>query len=275
MPNKLASLFILIISITCLIGAAAPESQPPPNNPNNNLEFDYKIALKYSQEAIGKTIGDYTLTDSTGKTISMAEFRGKPLVMSLIYTTCYHTCPMTTQHLARVVRIARDALGEDSFAVATIGFDTLFDSPEAMRYFATQQKVNINDWYFLSVTAKTINALIKDLGFTTFPSPRGHDHIVQATVIDATGKIYQQVYGEVFDIPLLVEPLKQLVLGQAKPEQPFLEDLINKVRFFCTVYDPSRDAYHFDYSIFIGMFISGSIILLIIFFLVREFLRKP
>jgi len=274
MPNKLASLFILIISITCLIDAAASDSK---SLDNQGSEFDYKIALKYSQEAIGKTIGDYKLTDSTGKTISsLAEkFRGKPLVISLIYTTCYHTCPMTTQHLARVVRIARDALGEDSFAVVTIGFDTLFDSPEAMRHFKTQQKVNINDWYFLSVTAKTINALIKDLGFTTFPSPRGHDHIVQATVIDGNGKIYQQVYGEVFDTPLLVEPLKQLVLGQPKPEQPFLEDLINRVRFFCTVYDPSRNAYHFDYSIFVGMFISGSIILLIIFFLAREFFRKP
>ncbi len=243
--------------------------------PNSRSEFDYKTALKISQEAIGKTVGGYKLIDSSGKPISLLELRGKPLVISFIYTTCYHTCPMTTQNLARIVRIAREALGEDSFAVATVGFDTQFDNPKSMRYFAKQQRVDIDAWYFLSVDGKIINSLITDLGFTSFPSPRGYDHIVQATIIDAEGKVYQQVYGEVFDTPLLVEPLKQLILGQAKPQQPFLDDLISKVRFFCTVYDPSTDAYRFDYSIFIGMFISGSIILLIIFFLVREFLRKP
>ncbi len=235
-------------------------------------EFDYKTALKLSQDAIDHTIGDYIFTDSTGKTISTTDFRGKPLVISLIYTSCYHTCPMTTRHLARVVQIARDALGADSFAVATIGFDTPHDTPEAMRYFANKQ--GVDSWHFLSADAETLKALIKDLGFIFFASPRGYDHIVQATVVDAEGKIYRQVYGEVFDTPLLVEPLKQLVFGQSKPQEPFLTDLINKVRFFCTTYDPSTDAYHFDYSIFIGMFIGASIIFFTIVFIVREFLRK-
>jgi len=78
----------------------------------------------------------------------------------------------------------------------------------------------------------------------------------------------------VFDTPLLVEPLKDLVLGRPKPEQTFVSGLIDKVRFFCTTYDPSRDAYHFDYSLFIGLFIGASIILWGGVFVVRELLRK-
>ena len=79
------------------------------------------------------------------------------------------------------------------------------------------------------------------------------------------------MYGEVFDTQLLVEPLKELVLGQPRPNQTLLSELINKVRFFCTTYDPARDAYHFDYSLFIGMSIGFSIILTGIILLVREF----
>jgi len=92
-------------------------------------------------------------------------------------------------------------------------------------------------------------------------------------VIDAEGRVYRQVYGEVFDTPLLVEPLKELVLGQPRPNQTLLSELINKVRFFCTTYDPARDAYHFDYSLFIGMAIGASIILTGLILLVREVRR--
>ena len=95
--------------------------------------------------------------------------------------------------------------------------------------------------------------------------------MVQATIIDADSVIYRQVYGEVFDTPLLIEPLKELILGRPQPNQTILADLVNKVRFFCTNYDPASDSYHFDYSLFIGMIIGALIILLIVVFLFKEY----
>ena len=85
------------------------------------------------------------------------------------------------------------------------------------------------------------------------------------------------MYGEVFDTPLLIEPLKELILGSPRPDQTLISDLINKVRFFCTNYDPASDSYHFDYSLFIGMLIGALIIILGLSFLVREFYygRRP
>ena len=256
MQLLLTNLFLLI---TIVVSASEPTS----------IDFDYKIALKNSQDAIGNVIGDYILVDTNENPFILK--RNKPFVLSLIYTSCYHTCPMTTRNLAKVVKIAREALGHDSFDVVTIGFDTKLDNPKTMSYFANKQGVkDIKNWYYLSSDKNTINALIKDLGFVFFPSPRGYDHIVQASVINENGKVYRQVYGEVFDTPLLVEPLKQLILGQSKPNQPFLDDLLSKIRFFCTTYDPDADNYYFDYSLFIGMFIGAGIILLTIIFLFKE-----
>ena len=85
--------------------------------------------------------------------------------------------------------------------------------------------------------------------------------------------VYRQVYGQVFETPQLVEPLKQLVFGRPQPAQTFLAELGNRIRLFCTVYDPMRDGYHFDYSLFIGMFIAAVIMLMVVIFIVRE-LRK-
>ena len=45
---------------------------------------------------------------------------------------------------------------------------------------------------------------------------------------------------------------------------------LDKVRFFCTTYDPARDAYIFDYSLFVGLFIGASIMLITLGMIIRE-----
>jgi len=238
-------------------------------------EFNYKTALKTSQEAIGNTIGDYAVSEAYDRVHSLAEFRGKPLVLSLVYTACYEICPMTTRHLAQVVEKGRKALGIDSFNTAVIGFDSRLDTPEAMRLFAVKQGIDDDPaWHLLSVKPDIVPALIEDLGFNYYPSSRGFDHIIQVSVIDSNGKLYRQVYGQAFSTPLLIEPLKELVLGEPKPNQTLTEELVKKVRFFCTTYDPVRDGYYFDYSLFVGMLIGALIILSGIAFIARETLRR-
>jgi len=267
--------FALLLGFFCVVFFHLANAESGLENGNQPLdpvkEFRYKEVLLKSQAAIGNVLSNHSLTDHNGHALSMDDLRGKPLVLSLIYTSCYQICPMTTRHLAKVVDKARAALGEDSFNVAVLGFDAYNDSPQAMIHFARKQGIDNRGWRLLSASPDTINALSKELGFKFFSSPNGFDHITQATVIDAEGRVYRQVYGEVFDTPLLVEPLKELVLGQPRPNQTLLSELINKVRFFCTTYDPARDAYHFDYSLFIGMSIGASIILTGIILLVREF----
>ncbi len=250
---------LLLYAVSALAGA-----EPEPSG------FDYTAALRISQEAIGNRIGDYTVTGIDGRQMQLSELRGKPMVLSLIFTSCHQICPMTTRHLAQVVEKARAALGRDSFTVVTIGFDSQKDTPEAMRHFARQQGIDDAGWEIFSISAEDAANLTRDTGMIYFPSVRGFDHVIQATVIDAEGRIYRQVYGQTFATPLLVEPLKELVLGTPQPSQSVITDLFNKIRFFCTTYDPVRDDYYFDYSLFIGIFIGASIIVFGAVWVVRE-----
>lgn len=208
--------------------------------------------LATSQGAVGGVVRDASFTAADGRSVRLADYRGKPLVVSLIYTGCAHICPTTTRHLAKVVRTARAVLGADSFAVLSIGFDTPNDTPAAMAAFARQQHVGTGGWEFLSADAATLARLTEDLGFRYARAPHGFDHVLQATVIDAQGRVYRQVYGMTFETPLLVEPLKQLVY--ATPETASLmQSLGNRIKLFCTVYDPAADRYRFDYSLFLGI----------------------
>jgi len=106
----------------------------------------------------------------------------------------------------------------------------------------------------LSADAGTMARLVNDLGFTYVRSPRGFDHLTQTTVIDADGAIYRQVYGELFPVPALVEPLKELTYGR-RAEATSLAGWISGVKLFCTVYDPASGRYKFDYSMFVGIVI--------------------
>jgi protein SCO1/2 len=172
------------------------------------------------------------------------------------------------------VDASREALGDDSFQVLTIGFDTARDSPEAMRNFANEQKIHDPRWDFLSGTAETMDQLVKAVGFVHFPSPRGFDHINQVTLVDRDGVVYRQVYGAAFDLPWLIEPLKELVYNRPQPGAHFVASLVDRVRLFCTVYDPATGRYRFDYSLFVQIAVGAVAIIGVFWWLVLEFLRS-
>ena len=232
-------------------------------------DYDESTALALSQKAIGRHVGEYTFLDGKGQTISFQSFRGKPVLISLIYTSCYHVCPTVTSNLANVVGGAREALGKDSFSVLTIGFDTPNDTPDRMRLFAKQRGIDIADWHFVSASAETMRGLANDVGFAYYPTPKGFDHLIQVTVVDAQGKVYRQVYGIAPELPAVVEPLKEIMWSKQIAAAP-IDGWINNIKLFCTVYDPATGKYRFDFSPFIGLAIGVMVLGAIAWVIVRS-----
>jgi protein SCO1/2 len=97
--------------------------------------------------------------------------------------------------------------------------------------------------------------------------------MAQITIVDASGRIHRQIYGGAFEPPQLMEPLKDVVFGRSRPIDD-LGSLIDKVRLFCTIYDPNSGRYHFDYSLFIGIAIGTACLSLVARLLVREWRRS-
>jgi protein SCO1/2 len=237
MRRTILSLLLLLVAVAP--SGAAPTAVPTPEQ-----------AVARARAAEGRLLDDFRLTDHEGRPLDLAGFRGKPLVISMIFTSCDHTCPVMTQTVARAVANAARAVGKGRFNVLSIGFDTRHDTPERLRVFARQQGIDLDEWTFATADAATIEALSEQLGFTWYVSTRGFDHIAQTTVVDAEGRIYRQVFGENFELPRLVEPLKDLVLGRTSTLGSWT-GIGNRVRILCTVYDPHSDAYRYDFGFFI------------------------
>lgn len=252
-----------ILPILVVLGAAAFAAE--------DSRYDPEQALALSQRAIGNTLGDYTLTDALGRTVNLrSELSGEPAVISMIFTSCHHVCPATTRHLAKAVSAAREALGHDSFNVISIGFDVANDTPQAMAAFARRQSIADDRWRFLSTDSETIEQIQRDLGFIFFPTPRGFDHINQSTIIDRNGAVYAQVYGVTFELPWLVEPLKQIVFNRPSSAGHLFSGLVDRVKLFCTVYDPTTGRYRFDNSLFVQIAVGASMILAVLTYLFAE-----
>lgn len=249
------------------------KTQVQPADPNRQI-FDEKEALRISQAAIGKQLGDYTFLDRSGRAVRLADYRGKPLVISMIYTHCPFVCATTTRSLS-ALKASQEALGEDSFGVLTIGFDTENDTSEAMDDFAKRMGVNLPKWEFVSSDPETIKKLSRDLGFVYFPTDEGgFNHITQTTFVDGQGKVYRQIYGEEFENKTLLEPLKEMIYN-IQTAEPGLAGFSNKVRLFCTVYDSKAGKYKVSYSYFYAVGLSILISLLITWWIVFEYRRSP
>jgi len=236
-------------------------------------DYDREAALAISQGVVGELIGEHTFRDTRGQPFQLQGLRGKPLVVSLIYTSCHHVCPMITRNVAEKVDIAREALGDDAFSVVTIGFDWAVDTPEQMRVYASSRGIDVPGWHFLSGDEASVDAISKAVGFQFYPSTTGFDHLSQTTIVDADGRVYRQVYGADFDTQNFVEPLKELVFDTPR-DAGLVDHWVDTFKLFCTVYDPNTGRYDFDYSIFTAIVVGVMALGALLTFIIIEWRRS-
>jgi protein SCO1 len=217
--------------------------------------IDPRQAMERSEAAVGRKIGNYNLFDSTGAALPLASYRGKPLIISLVYTSCNSVCPPTTQHLMAAVGQAAKLIGPDRFAVLTVGFDARNDTPVRLAQFASVQGVKFANWRLASADSATMEALLRDLGFSYAAVAGGFDHVAQTTIVDRDGIVRRHVYGDDFPIQMFMEPLKDAVYGTTTAFSP--AGLVDRIKFICTTFDPGSGRYRIDYGLAFGSVIAA------------------
>jgi protein SCO1/2 len=126
---------------------------------------------------------DFELRDQDGEPISMRDFRGQPVVVTFLYTTCEDTCPVQAQ----TVRGALDQLGHDVPAIA-IAVDPPRDTPERARAFLSEQRA-LGRLDFVLGSRDELRPLWR--GFAIRPQSVTQEHQARITLVDPRG--YQRV----------------------------------------------------------------------------------
>jgi protein SCO1 len=231
---------LLLAALTVFTAAVAAEAA---------TALDEQQALRASQAVIGSSVPDHTLLDSQGRPLRLSSYRGKPLLVSFIYTGCFQVCPTQTRALLDAVKGLDARFGPQQYNVVSIGFNQPFDSPTAMRAFAAQQRIDRPNWAFLSPPPATVDALTRDFGFSYAATPAGFDHLLGVSILDAQGRIHSQVLGNRLSAAQLGEPLRELLGAAPLPQQLRLADVVERIRILCTVYDPDTGSYRYDYKL--------------------------
>ncbi|MGI8804724.1 MAG: SCO family protein [Thermoleophilaceae bacterium] len=79
---------------------------------------------------------NFALANQDGETVRMRDFRGAPVIVTFLYTTCDESCPPQAQQ----TKGALDQLGHDVPALA-IAVDPETDTPERARAFLSEQRM--------------------------------------------------------------------------------------------------------------------------------------
>lgn len=247
---------------------------PAPTRAEGVPKLDEREALRLADAAIGRELPDVAVRDRQGHPVRLSGYRGKPLLVSFIYTGCFQVCPTSTRSLQASLQSLYQSFGAQHFNVISIGFNQPADSPQAMRAFAAQHRIDEPNWDFLSAPPATVDALTRDFGFSYRATPSGFDHVVGVTVVDGEGRVHAQVYGERLTPDQLGEPLRRLLRGAPAPEQAVLVDLIDRVRIICTVYDPETGRYRTDYGLILEIAGGATFLLTMLVFFIGEARRR-
>jgi protein SCO1/2 len=128
----------------------------------------------------GTRLPDFTLATQDGETVTASALRGKPVVVTFIYSTCEDTCPGQVQS----IRGALDDLGRD-VPVVGVSVDPSNDTPESARSFLLEQSMT-GRMEFLLGTRAELEPVWEAFGIA--PQRDGRDHSAYTVLVDASGR---------------------------------------------------------------------------------------
>jgi cytochrome oxidase Cu insertion factor (SCO1/SenC/PrrC family) len=138
---------------------------------------------------LGTFAPGFTLTDESGRTVSLADLRGHVVVLEFMDPECTDVCPVVSAEFERANRI----LGPASHGVAFVGINVnqYRRSPTDLRGFSTDHGLGgLRNWYFLTGTTDQLRRVWARYGVTVVPNPSGD--VVHTSVvyfIDRAGRI--------------------------------------------------------------------------------------
>jgi len=137
----------------------------------------------------------FRLTDQQGRAVSLADWRGRAVLLDFIYTHCPGPCPILTARHVELQRTLPLAL-RARVHFASISLDPQRDTPEALRAYAEARGADLSDWSFLTGPAEEISAVLRAYGIGAGRNGGGEiEHLVATFLINPEGRITRRFLG--------------------------------------------------------------------------------
>lgn len=159
---------------------------------------DYKPAVVYHVPTPGDAVPDFALRNEDGKAIHLAQFHGKELLITFIYTRCPlpNFCPLVTRNFAAIEKsLATDPRLYAGTHLLSVSFDPEHDTPERLRaygaqYVGSDAKGAFAHWDFAVPTKPALTEMARyfDVGMTPGPEET-ITHTLSTTLVGRDGRV--------------------------------------------------------------------------------------
>jgi protein SCO1 len=192
---------------------------------------------------------DLAFRDETGREVQLKKyFRGKPVIVSLVYYRCPMLCTQVLNGLLRGSQGLQFQMGQD-YDVITVSFDPSETPTQAAKkkdaYVKAYRREGAKEgWHFLTGSAESIEALAKTVGFRYRYDELTQQYAHASGIVMATpeGRISKYFYG------IDYSP-HDLRLGLFESGEGKIGSAVDQILLLCYHYDPRTGRY--------GLVISG------------------
>jgi protein SCO1 len=130
-------------------------------------------------------IPSFTLTESSGRSLSLQNLKGKIWVADFMFTSCPGPCPMMATRMAELQRSMADL---PEVKLVSFSVDPSNDTPEVLRKYGAQFHANPNRWYFLTGDQTVIGRLSYE-GFKVGTPDDPLMHSTKFILVDEQGQV--------------------------------------------------------------------------------------
>ena len=229
---KASALAVALVSAAVLASA-----QPAQERPTLLRDVGY-------DQRLGEQVPlDLVFRDEVGRLIPLRSlFRGRAMVLSLVYYQCPMLCTLTLNGLASALSVLTFDVGKE-FDVVTVSFEP----KETARLAAAKKKAHLEryqrpgaaeGWHFLTGDAPAIAALTRAVGFRYVwdAETRQYAHPAGLVVLTPDGRIARYMYGVEY-------APRDLRLALVEASQRRIGNPVDTVLLYCYQYDPARGRY--------------------------------
>ena len=151
-----------------------------------------EASLSYEGTRLDGAAPGFRLVDQNGASVSLSDFRGRVVVLTLLDPYCTDICPIYAYHY----RLAYRSLGHDAAKVAFLAFNANDEKTSVEDVMAATKKWGVDEiptWHFLTGSPETLHAVWKAYGILGSGPPKPDrpgekQHSPAIFVIDQAGQ---------------------------------------------------------------------------------------
>jgi protein SCO1 len=180
----------------------------------------------------GADVPNFGLVNQDGQRIHLAQYRGKVLLLTFVYTRCPQPdqCTLMSNNFAAIDQALQKE--PDAFAkthLLTVSFDPDYDTPKVLRSYGASHTGRYSDetfqhWEFASGTKDEVKGIAEFFGLRYYHDTESSEeqviHSMRTAIVGADGKVLKLYRGNEWKPAEVLDEIKTLVAPTPAPASP-------------------------------------------------------